>query len=675
MAAPMVIRFVSMHTSPLTVPGAGDAGGMNVVERHQAHALAALGHTVEMVTRRADAESPDVVDVAPRVTLRYLPAGPAEPLAKSAIDEHLEEFGTHLAELPAPDVVHSHHWMSGVAAIPCARRWGVPHVQSFHSVAALPDSPLGEGEPPESPRRVPGERFAAQESDLVVAVSHAEARTVISRLGGDPSRIRIVSPGVDAQLFRPLLRGEEPRRAEPYALFAARLQPLKGADLALAAYAQLDPESLPGGRPRLIIAGDTSADFADYREELDRLVEEHGLADDVEFVGPQAPEELAPMLRSASVVLVPSHSETYGLIALEASASGVPVIASAAGGLTEAVVHGCSGLLIPERDPALWADALRKVLTDSDYAARLGRAGRTHALGFSWEEHADHLVGLYRRVADAARLESTQPDPGPGLIDELREAGTVGFLHAHPDDESLATGALIADLVEHGVRATVLTATRGERGEVVQGGPTHLEGTAQLHEHREGELAGALAALGAEAPQFLGYEDSGMQWINETVAGPADDVTAEALTSAAVDEVAERVVEWVSREGVEYLVTYDSTGGYGHPDHVHLHHVGVLAAAKAGVPLFEVLPTRKGIRWRGEWTELPQTRERVAAALRQHATQITVADADAQNGIVVVHSGGQEELIPLAIGLRRSTTAATTVAGTRVATAPTADGS
>jgi D-inositol-3-phosphate glycosyltransferase len=657
---PLSIRFVSMHTSPIAIPGAGDAGGMNVVERHQAHALASLGHTVEMVTRRADRDVPDVVEVAPGVTLRHLPAGPPTPLAKSRIDDHLEEFSSHLRTLEAPDVVHSHHWMSGVSAIACAREWGVPHVQSFHSVAALPDSPLGEGEPPESPRRVPGERFAAQESDLVIAVSHAEARTVIDRCGGDPSRIRVVSPGVDPQTFRPLLAGEELWRTEPYLLFAARLQPLKGADLALAAYALLDPAV----RPRLVIAGDTSEDFADYRRELDRIVAEHDLADTVDFVGPKSPDELSRMLRAARIVLVPSHSETYGLIALEASASAVPVIASAAGGLTEAVVHGCSGVLIPERDPALWAAAMTRVLQDEGYARRLGRNGRTHALGFSWEEHADHLVGLYRRLAEAAR-DASATTARRDILPALRAAPAVGLLHAHPDDESLATGSLIADLVDHGVRVHVLTATRGERGEVVDGPLSHLEGTEELHEHRMAELAAALEALGAEPPELLDYEDSGMQWITDTVAGPADDLGERALTSAPVEEVAQRVADWVRREGLTHLVTYDSTGGYGHPDHVHLHHAGALAAALAGVPVVEVLPTRRGVRWRGEWTELPETRERVVTALRAHATQVTVTDAEHSDGVLITHSGGQRDLIPLAVGLRRSTGVGTGVRTSR----------
>ena len=251
----------ALHTSrPL--PGSGDAGGMNVVERSQAEALADLGHEVELVTRRSSPDDPDRVELLPGVTLRHLDAGPPTPLAKSVIDDHLDEFSAGFDRLPPPDVVHSHHWMSGVAALPVTRRWGIPHVQSFHSVAALPGSPLSAGEPPESSRRVPGEALVATQSQAVVAISAAEARTVIERCGAEADRVMIVSPGVDQELFRPLAPGESSwswPAASPcdwprgYVLFAARLQPLKGPDLAISAMAELDPAT----RPHLVVAGDT----------------------------------------------------------------------------------------------------------------------------------------------------------------------------------------------------------------------------------------------------------------------------------------------------------------------------------------------------------------------------------------------------------------------------------
>lgn len=416
---------MSFHTSPADRPGSGDVGGMNVVELHQASALADLGHQVDLITRRAAPDAPDAVPLRPGVTLRHVTAGPTTPLAKSAQDAYLEEFRTNLRTMgdqlsqvlsgggaPPYDVVHSHHWMSGVAALPLARAWGVPHLQSFHSVAALPGDPLHEGEPPESPDRVGGEARCAQESDRIVTISAHEARTVVERCGADPDRVTIVPPGVDCTLFRPLRAGEYPcgwadafgareRIGENgYVLFAARLQPLKGADLAIGAVACLPVAE----RPHLVIAGEGSADFADYQAELAALVDRQGMADFVTFLGPQDRDVLAAMLRGARVVLVPSHSETFGLIALEASASGVPVLAMAAGGLREAVVDGESGLLMWTREPADWGAALQRLLSTRVHL-RAGQVGRIHSRRFVWADVAHRLVRIYARLIAAGRRE------------------------------------------------------------------------------------------------------------------------------------------------------------------------------------------------------------------------------------------------------------------------------
>ena len=426
MPEPLRIAFVSMHTSPADLPGSGDAGGMNVVEHHQALALARLGHRVDLITRRSDPAQPDLVELSEGVRLLHLPAGPPERLAKSLIDAHIEEFSAGLAALGGGyHVLHSHHWMSGVAALPVARAWGVPHVQSFHSVAALPGSALSEGEPPESPARVPGERLVATESDAVIAISAAEARTVVERCGADPDRVVIVPPGVDRTIFhadsppveapapsvepagRPL--GElSPALVEPvetpgstpstnprgYLLYAARLQPLKGPDLAIGALAEVPAEL----RPDLLIAGDVSADFAAYQADLHALVEAHGLGEVIHFIGPQPRVELAELMRGARIVLVPSHSETFGLIALEAESCGTPVIASAAGGLREAVVHGETGQLMDSRQPEDWGTAITRLLAKPQRLARMGVVAQIHARRFDWEVTALLLERHYREV-------------------------------------------------------------------------------------------------------------------------------------------------------------------------------------------------------------------------------------------------------------------------------------
>ncbi len=399
------LLFVSLHTSPASAPGAGDAGGMNVVELHQARALADLGYTVDIATRRAEADQPDVTDLGGGVRLLHLTAGPTADLAKSAIDAHIEEFSAGLAGLEPYDLVQSHHWMSGVAALPVARAWGVPHVQSYHSVAAHPGSPLSAGEPPESDARVAGEAFIARESDAIIAVSTAEARTIIERCGADPRRVSVIPPGVDLEMFRPAAPTDR-RPACPwcgsaagYVLMAARLQPLKGGDLAIRAMAEL-PAAV---RPDLMIAGDVSADFADYRAEVEVLIDRLGMRNHVHFVGAQSRTDLAALMRHSQALLVPSHSETFGLVALEGAASGVPVLASSTGGLREVVVHEETGYLMHDRDPAAWGATLACLLRNEPLRTRMGVLARVHARRFDWPDIGVRLATAYERIAAAHR--------------------------------------------------------------------------------------------------------------------------------------------------------------------------------------------------------------------------------------------------------------------------------
>ena len=397
---PLRIALVSMHTSPAELPGAGDAGGMNVVERHHAFARrprAPSNHAARLLM-------PPNPRTRARVTLRHVSAGPPIPLLR-ARSTRIEQFRQGLSGTGPYDDPPT----TGCPAspLPLARDWGIPHVQSYHSVAALPGSPLGQGEPAESPGRVPGEALLARESDVVVTISAAEARTVITRCGADPERVTIVSPGVDLEHFRPLHPGEEAwapagDAAYPrgFVFFAARLQPLKDPELAIRALARV-PAAM---RPHLVVAGDVSADFADYAADLHALVASLGLTGEVTFSGALRRDELGEALRSAQIVLVPSHSETFGLIALEASASGTPVIAAAAGGLREAVVHGESGQLMDSREPVDWGRCLTWLLADPQHLAEMGLVSRIHARRFSWADAGRRLADLYvDLIAQSAR--------------------------------------------------------------------------------------------------------------------------------------------------------------------------------------------------------------------------------------------------------------------------------
>lgn len=389
------IALVCLHTSPADEPGSGDAGGMNVVVLHQAQALAALGHDVEIVTRRSMSTAPAVVNLGGSLRLRFVDAGPAHPVAKGDHEKYIDEFGERLSELGPYDVIHSHHWFSGMAALPIARARRIPHIQSFHSIAADDSTPLSDGERSESPGRMAGESWLARESDALIAISNAEARTIETRLGGDPARITVVSPGVDSDLFTPAAHGSSTPARAPYAVVAARLQPLKGLDLAIEAVAAVSPDL----RPDLVVSGDASADFDGYVDELSRLAELRGIADAVHFIGPQSREALAELLRQARVVLIPSHSETYGLVALEAAASRVPVVAAASGGLREAVIDGVTGIVLDSRDPAAWAQAITRLLSDDHEAAALSMRAREHAEALSWSRSAEALLSVYTGLA------------------------------------------------------------------------------------------------------------------------------------------------------------------------------------------------------------------------------------------------------------------------------------
>lgn len=382
------LAMVSMHTSPIEPLGSADAGGMNVVELNLAMVLPQLGYEVDLITRRTDPSQPDLVEIAPGVRLIYLEAGPPTPLAKSQIDQHIPQFAFGLSALKSYDLFHCQHWMSGIAALDEARRRGVPHLVGFHSIAAPVGSQLSAGEPPESPARLAGEVRLTQESDHILAVSIAEASTIIQRLGGQSERVTIIPPGVDLELFHPGPRGK------PSLVFAARLQPLKGLDLAIAAMGLIRPDI----RPRLLVAGADSLDFAAYSTQLRDQVRQSGLGNDVVFMGPTDHHQLAVLYRQASAVLIPSYSETFSLVALEAQACGTPVLASAVGGLPEAIVDGFTGYLIESREPQVWASIITNLLEDPVSLSKMGTLARIHARRFTWQTMATRVVDVYQKL-------------------------------------------------------------------------------------------------------------------------------------------------------------------------------------------------------------------------------------------------------------------------------------
>jgi D-inositol-3-phosphate glycosyltransferase len=400
------VALISYHTSPVAAPGSGDVGGMNVVVRAIAGQLARLGHRVEVYTRRTDDREVDDASI-PGAVVRFLDAGPARLLSKAEQAPFIPEFSARLGAFASGwDVVHAHHWLSGLAALPVARRVGVPLVQSFHSIAAPVGAPLDAGEPPERAERLDAERRLAREADAVLAVSRFEARQVRERLGAGPVRVRVQPPGVDAEVFAPRAGATEAGAGtesdDARLLVAARLEPLKGVDLALDVLAGLHRDPASAGA-RLRVAGGPTAGYERYLAQLRARAQGLGVGGAVDWLGPCTPAELAREMAVADLVLVPSHSETFGLVALEAQACGTPVVAARAGGLAEAVLDGETGLLLG-RDAGEWTRAAAALLRDPERRRELGRRGRRHALALTWAAAAAGCADCYREViADGAQ--------------------------------------------------------------------------------------------------------------------------------------------------------------------------------------------------------------------------------------------------------------------------------
>ncbi|MDQ6657042.1 MAG: glycosyltransferase [Actinomycetota bacterium] len=405
------VALVSMHTSPAAIPGAGDAGGMNVYLDALAGRLVGEGFAIDLLTRRTDPGQPEVEVLPNGARLLHLDAGPADEVAKSDLADHLAEFAAAIAELGCYDVVHSHYWLSGIAGLAVARACGAPHVLSLHTVAAMKNATLPVGDDPEPERRIRWERELVLQSALTIAATFTEAQAIRRFYRADPGRLAVVAPGVDRQLFVP---GGGPPRWLPerlgvgaenrgYLLVAARIQPLKGQDVAIRALASLDKSN----RPVLVLAGGTSPGYEDFRAELDALVESSGLAGEVWFLPAQSRQRLAELMRGATLLLAPSRSETFGLVTLEAAASGVPSVVPAATGLADAVRDGVSGVQVEGFDPDSWAAVIRRLLASPETLAALQVSARKYSAGFGWDKVARELGDHYRVLAASAQPDSS----------------------------------------------------------------------------------------------------------------------------------------------------------------------------------------------------------------------------------------------------------------------------
>jgi D-inositol-3-phosphate glycosyltransferase len=398
------VALVSMHTSPAEQAGTGDSGGLNVSLMSIATELAARGVEVDLITRATS--TPRTTMVSEGVMLRELAAGPPTPLHKEELVAVADEFGEAVATTAGRpdsryDLIHAHYWLSGLATLPVAIELGIPFVQSFHTLGAMKNAHLAPGQQPEPSGRVLAERYLAGQANAVVASSTSEVTSLIDQVGAPPDRIWVIPPGVDVDLFRPNRGGAAERVREafgiepgrPIVAVVGRVQPLKDQELGVRALAALGV--LRGWAPVLVIAGEPTPGDDAYLVSLRELAASLGVAEEVRFAGALGRDELADLLAVASITLVPSHSETFGLVALESAASGTAVIGYRGTGLLESVAEGRSGLLVESREPDAWARAMVTLLDDPTARSRMAETAREHALGYTWAATATALLGVY----------------------------------------------------------------------------------------------------------------------------------------------------------------------------------------------------------------------------------------------------------------------------------------
>lgn len=406
--------MLSVHTCPLATLGGKETGGMNVYVRELSRELGRRGINVDVFTR---SQNPDVPYIShalgPNGRVIHIPAGPEAPIGKNAVYLHLPEFTEGVLRFAANehqryDIIHSHYWLSGCVAHELRAAWGVPFVQMFHTLGHMKNRVALRPEERESEVRIAVETETVRDADRLIAATPAEEAQLLWLYGADESRITIIPPGVDVTHFHPLPADEAKARLGVPAdnhmlLFVGRIEPLKGVDTLLRAVALIAAEH-PDQMSQLclsIIGGNLGPDGASENEELARLLElrrELGIGDMVTFLGAKDQDTLPDYYAAADIVIVPSHYESFGLVALEAMACGTPVIASEVGGLAFLVKNGQTGFHVPERDPRALADKIMLLLTNPDLRHQLSRQAVTYAQDYAWPRIADQILEMYQQV-------------------------------------------------------------------------------------------------------------------------------------------------------------------------------------------------------------------------------------------------------------------------------------
>jgi D-inositol-3-phosphate glycosyltransferase len=393
------LAVLSVHTSPLAQPGTGDSGGMNVYVRELFGSLARAGVDTTIYVRRSDS-GPGEVAVEPNLRVVAVDAG-APGLDKADLPAVLPQLTDAMQERltdERPDAIHANYWLSGVVGHELKHRLDLPLLTTFHTLGRV----KALGGDPEPAHRIEAERGVVACSDLILANTRVEREQLVGHYGADPGRVVVVPPAVDHAFFSPGSRAGARQAlglgSGPLLLFVGRIQALKGLDLGVEALARLERTDA-----RLVVVGGPSGrEGTATQAAVERRAVELGVADRIVWVAPQPHHLLASYYRAADVCIVPSRSESFGLVALEAMACGTPVIASDVGGLRHLVDHGGSGYLVAGRDPAVFAAYVNEVLGDAGLATRLAAGGERVAASYRWSASAERLLEQATPVAAAA---------------------------------------------------------------------------------------------------------------------------------------------------------------------------------------------------------------------------------------------------------------------------------